>query len=158
MPTVKPFSVQQAASLTRATTNQLLRAHVPRRPRDGTARVRRGAAIRDVRQPAERVEPPLRIRGKLAVVERLTADQHRVVQVTGGEEKEPLKVARRKQSTPDTVLGVRNARENLRLHRGLHVREGIARSIERHVLEEQRQAIEWLYVAQLPHRRPLTVD
>ena len=55
-------------------------------------------------------------------MERLPADQHRVVQVPTGKEEEVLQVLRREQPTPGARLRVRDVREDLVLHRGLHVR------------------------------------
>src|SRR6476620_689746 len=118
-------------------SDQLLRAHVARRAGNRTTRIRRGPAVRDVRQSAELIELRLRVGGELAVVERLSADQHRVIEVAPGKEKQVLQVPRREQATPRAVFGIGDARENLRLDRSLYMGKRVSTLSQRHVLDEQ---------------------
>src|SRR6476646_9587299 len=72
--------VQRSVDLARRElSDDLLRTHVSRRAGDRSARIRAGAAVRDGGPVAERVEVRRGIRGELAIEERLSADEHRVV-------------------------------------------------------------------------------
>src|SRR5678816_12302 len=112
-------------------TDQLLRSHVAWCSGDRPAWIRAGPAVRDVRPATERVESRFWISGELAVEERLPANQHRVIQVSAGKQKQVLQVLRCQQAAPDAVLGIRNPGEHLRLPRGLDLRQRVAALAQR---------------------------
>ena len=142
----------------RELSDDLLRTHVPRRAGDRAARIRTRTAVRNGGPVAERIEVRRGICGELAIEEGLSADEHRVVEIAAGKEKELLQVARRKKSAPRAVFGIGDVSEELRLHRGLDIGKRVAARIQRDVLEEERDPIEWLDEAELPHCRPFAID
>ena len=81
-----------------------------------------------------------------------------MIDVAAGKEKQLLQIPGQQQPAPDAVFRVGDVGEDLRLHRCCHLRQRLTLPIERHVLEEQCQAIKRLGQAKLAHRGAFAVD